>query len=161
MYTLTKNLSLACIVACRLCWVLPGVFFLLGVTHSCKAHAIGSHRCSMLSHTYNITANAPIAMPSIHATSQHQRQNCKTSITTHALRTRDDQPNPVVHISIPLMHRTDSSCIAQRWNAPLGLHPLSASMSGSHVHNAVHGRHRLLTHVPARVSANSTNRNAA
>ena len=58
----------------------------------------------------------------------------RTSIITQTLLKRDDQPTITSprrrHISaFPLCTVTDTSCIAQRTNAPLGMRPLSAAVS--------------------------------
>ena len=67
----------------------------------------------------------PLSMPSTRAMSQHQRWHRDSSIGMHALLARDDHLTLAVHF--PLCTVTDSSCITQRTNAPLGMRPLSAA----------------------------------
>ena len=105
---------------------------------------------SLFSHTHSFTAQLaqPREQPHTHIPSQHQHWHCKASIATQTLLTLDDQPTPVVHLSIPPLrrHRKQLHCPAH--SCTLG-NAATLSCNGP---KAVHECHRLLAHVPARLN---------
>ena len=81
-----------------------------------KPHA--SSRPSLFSHTHSFTAQIawPQDPPHTQVPTRHQHWHRKASIVTQSRLTRDNQPTPAVHFSIPPLqhHRNKLHCLAHK-----------------------------------------------